>query len=237
MVNTCGFIDAAKKDSIDTLLEAADLKAGDRRRPWSPSAAWPSGTAPSWPRELPEADAVLGFDDYADIADRLRCDHGRRTPPGSHVPRDRRTLLPLAPAERPAAVGGDRRAGARRLPWGSPRRAGPQVLRRRLDAWRRSAPLKIASGCDRRCAFCAIPSFRGSYLSRPVDDIVAEARWLVEHRASRRSFLVSRTPPPTARTSATPVALERLLARLDAVDGLDWIRVSATCSRPRSGPG
>ena len=78
MVNTCGFVEAAKKDSVDTLLAAADLKESGRPGRWSPSAAWPSATARELAEALPEADAVLGFDDYADIADRLQADPGRR---------------------------------------------------------------------------------------------------------------------------------------------------------------
>ena len=132
---------------------------------------------------LPEADAVLGFDDYADVADRLQAIlAGERHQ--AHVPRDRRQLLPLAPA---GATGGRRcasaSAGSRLAPASGQRRSAPA----RSGP---SAPLKIASGCDRRCTFCAIPSFRGSYVSRPPADIVAEARWLVEHGA-RELFLVS----------------------------------------------
>ena len=72
VVNTCGFVEQAKKDSIDALLEAADLKDEPAApRPSSRSAAWPSATASSSPSQLPEADAVLGFDSYADMSDHL----------------------------------------------------------------------------------------------------------------------------------------------------------------------
>ncbi len=106
VVNTCGFVEAAKKDSVDTLLEAADLKA-DRPapRPWWPSAASPSATARTSPTSLPEADAVLGFDDYPDIAARLRSIVAGETHRGPH---------PAGPA--PAApdhAGRARRVGRR----------------------------------------------------------------------------------------------------------------------------
>ena len=223
LVNTCGFIDAAKKDSIDTLLAAADLKADDPSRTVVAVGCMAERYGAELARELPETDAVLGFDDYADIAARLRSimagEHHL-----AHTPRDRRTLLPLAPTARPAASGGIALPGHGELPVGIAPASGPQVLRRRLERGA-TAPLKIASGCDRRCAFCAIPSFRGSYLSRPIDDIVAEARWLVASGV-REVVLVSENSSSYGKDLGTPVALERLLERLDAVDGLDWIRIS-----------
>ncbi|MGB4918695.1 MAG: MiaB/RimO family radical SAM methylthiotransferase, partial [Propionicimonas sp.] len=93
LVNTCGFIDAAKKDSIDTLLAAADLKADDPSRTVVAVGCMAERYGAELARELPETDAVLGFDDYADIAARLRSimagEHHQ-----AHTPRDRRTLLP-----------------------------------------------------------------------------------------------------------------------------------------------
>ena len=122
LVNTCGFVEAAKKDSIDTLLAAADLKDGGRTRRSSPSGCLAERYGEQLAEALPEADAVLGFDDYADI--RRACSAilaGEAHVP--HVPRDRRTLLPLAPADRrpaPAAVAGTCRPdlpdGSRRPP-------------------------------------------------------------------------------------------------------------------------
>ena len=82
-----------------------------------------------------------------------------------------------------------------------------------------------ASGCDRRCAFCAIPAFRGAYLSRPHDDIVTEARWLVD-QGVREVFLVSENSSSYGKDLGDLRALETLLGDLSGVDGLDWIRVS-----------
>ncbi|MBA3311047.1 MAG: MiaB/RimO family radical SAM methylthiotransferase, partial [Nocardioidaceae bacterium] len=104
VVNTCGFVEAAKKDSVDTLLEAADLK-----RPGGTQAVVAVGClaeryGDELAESLPEADAVLGFDDYPDIAARLRSIlAGDRHVP--HTPKDRRSLLPLAPAARHTASG------------------------------------------------------------------------------------------------------------------------------------
>ena len=218
VVNTCGFIDAAKKDSVDTILAAADHKRSGRAK----AVVAVGCLAERYGRELadalPEADAVLGFDAYPDIADRLRwiMAGGHHD---AHRPRDRRRLLPLAPSERPAA------ARDVVLPGHRTPASGPRVLRHRLsDA--PMAPLKVASGCDRRCTFCAIPSFRGSYLSRPVDELLAEARWLAE-RGVKELFLVSENTSSYGKDlQAGPRALEHLLTALATVDGIEWLRVS-----------
>ncbi|MBB1508973.1 30S ribosomal protein S12 methylthiotransferase RimO [Tessaracoccus sp. MC1756] len=213
VVNTCGFVAQAKKDSIDTLLAAADLKDGGTVKSVVAVGCMAERYGVELAAELPEADAVLGFDAYADIAERLRgILDGEQSI--SHVPRDRRKLLPLTPSARPAAApevavpGHVWLPGARRRLMGGP-----------------SASLKIASGCDRRCAFCAIPAFRGSYLSRPIDELEAEARWLVQEGA-KELFLVSENTSSYGKDMGADVRLEQLLDRLSRVDGLDWIRVS-----------
>lgn len=218
VVNTCGFIDAAKKDSIDTLLAAADLKDAGKVASVVAVGCLAERYGAELARELPEADAVLGFDDYADIAVRLRSilDGQAHTP---HAPRDRRALLPLTPVARPSAAARVAVPGHS----GAVPASGPPVLRRRL-AGGPTAPLKIASGCDRRCAFCAIPSFRGSYLSRPVDEIVAEARWLVSDGV-KEVVLVSENSSSYGK-DLPGTDLVGLLRALDAVDGLEWIRIS-----------
>lgn len=221
VVNTCGFIDAAKKDSIDTLLAAADHKGAGATRAVVAVGCLAERYGAELAEALPEADAVLGFDDYPDIAARLRgILAGER--PVAHERRDRRTLLPVTPARRPAGATGLSVPGHADLPDGLAPASGPRILRRRLGGGP-SAPLKIASGCDRRCAFCAIPSFRGSYLSRPAAEVVAEARWLVE-QGVREVVLVSENSTGYGRDLGTN--LETLLAELGTVDGLDWVRVS-----------
>jgi ribosomal protein S12 methylthiotransferase len=210
VVNTCGFVDAAKKDSIDTLLAASDtgkkvVAVGCLAERYGAELA----------EDLPEADAVLGFDSYAEIAARLD-DVAAGRPIAPHRPRDRRTLLPVTPVRRPAAAADVAVPGHAWLPSGT--------MRRRLD----DSPLgylKIASGCDRRCSFCAIPSFRGSFVSRPPADVLAEARWLASSGA-RELVLVSENSTSYGKDLGDLTALEALLPQLAEVDGIDRIRVS-----------
>jgi ribosomal protein S12 methylthiotransferase len=100
VVNTCGFIEQAKKDSIDTLLEVADLKDSGRTGAVVAVGCLAERYGSELVGSLPEADAVLGFDSYADMSTHLRSVLAGH-PPAAHTPVDRRTLLPLAPAERP----------------------------------------------------------------------------------------------------------------------------------------
>jgi MiaB/RimO family radical SAM methylthiotransferase len=87
------------------------------------------------------------------------------------------------------------------------------------------APLKLASGCDRRCAFCAIPSFRGSFVSRRPSDVLGEARWLAE-QGVHELFLVSENSTSYGKDLGDLTLLETLLPELAAVEGVDRVRVS-----------
>jgi ribosomal protein S12 methylthiotransferase RimO len=227
VVNTCGFIEAAKQDSIDTLLELADLKADAAARTRAVVAV--GCLAERYGRdlaaEMTEVDAVLGFDSYDDLTSHLRTvlDGGSVA---AHVPADRRTLLPISPVARPAAVRrgpvGGNGPGDGAVPTGPA--SGPPRLRTRLDD-RPWAPLKLASGCDRRCSFCAIPSFRGAFVSRPPEEVLAEARVLAG-LGVREAFCVSENTTSYGKDLGDLRALEALLPRLAAVDGLDRVRLS-----------
>jgi len=214
VVNTCGFVESAKKDSVDTLLAAADTGAkvvavGCMAERYGKDLA----------SSLPEADAVLGFDHYAELSDRLdEVVAGKKI--GSHTPTDRRKLLPISPVQRAAAMDEVEVPGHAQHGW------GPRVLRTRLDD-SPVAALKIASGCDRRCSFCAIPSFRGSFVSRQPDEIVAEAMWLAQHGV-KEVFLVSENSTSYGKDFGRDGAraLELLIPRLAEVEGIERVRVS-----------
>ncbi|GAA3541479.1 30S ribosomal protein S12 methylthiotransferase RimO [Nocardioides daeguensis] len=221
VVNTCGFVDAAKKDSIDTLLAAADLKESGRPQAVVAVGCLAERYGEELADSLPEADAVLGFDDYQDISGRLRSIlAGER--PHPHAPRDRRLLLPISPAERQAAVETAEAAGfGAEVDIAIP---GRSAIRRRLDGGP-MAPLKLASGCDRRCTFCAIPMFRGSFVSRRPSDVLQEAHWLAE-QGVKELFLVSENSTSYGKDLGDLGLLETLLPELTAVDGIERVRVS-----------
>ena len=281
VVNTCGFVEAAKKDSVDTLLAASDYKESGRTQAVVAVGCLAERYGEQLAEALPETDAVLGFDDYADISERLRSILAG-TKHQSHVPHDRRKLLPLAPADRAGTAGvalpghGDTPAhpnhtspqelsnnvvpfsdlspetahapAISRNGTGSPASelkgrtfqaselnieapdlasapaSGPRVVRRRLDGGP-MAPLKLASGCDRRCAFCAIPMFRGAFVSRRPTDVLGEAHWLAE-QGVREVFLVSENSTSYGKDLGDLRLLESLVAEIAEVPGLTRVRVS-----------
>ena len=214
VVNTCGFIESAKKDSIDALLEANSLKGHGVTRAVVAVGCMAERYGQELASALPEADGILGFDDYVDISARLQSivSGNAHTP---HVPRDRRALLPIAPADRPAA---------RDESYASTLGAGGSLFRKRLgDApW---APLKIASGCDRRCSFCAIPYFRGSFISRKPTEIIEEGKWLAANGVSEL-FLVSENTTSYGKDLGDLKLMEKILPDFVAIEGIERVRLS-----------
>lgn len=213
VINTCGFIESAKKDSVDALIQAHSLKGNGVTKAVVAVGCMAERYGNELATAMPEADAILSFDDYKDISARLTTiiDGGKIT---THVPRDRRTLLPIAPAER-----ADKKAADISTP--SP--IG-RVLRKRLDNTP-IAPLKIASGCDRRCSFCAIPYFRGSFISRRPTEIIDEAKWLADTGVSEL-YLVSENTTSYGKDLGDLKLMEKILPDLAKIDGIKRIRLS-----------
>ena len=218
VVNTCGFIESAKKDSIDALLEANSLKGHGKTRAVVAVGCMAERYGQELAKALPEADGILGFDDYQDISARLQSivSGNAHTP---HVPRDRRSLLPIAPADRPAA-----RQEAINESYASSLGAGGSLFRKRLGnaPW---APLKIASGCDRRCSFCAIPYFRGSFISRKPTEIIEEGKWLAQNGVSEL-FLVSENTTSYGKDLGDLKLMEKILPEFAAIEGVERVRLS-----------
>jgi len=212
LVNTCGFIDAAKKESIDTIL-AARQSADERERPQAVVAvgcmAERYGNVLAG--ELPEADAVLGFDDYPRIAAQLDSVLAGEIPE-PHAPVDRRTLLPISPVERQ-----EERARAREG-W------VPPVPRIRLGSGP-VASVKLATGCDRRCTFCAIPAFRGSFVSRTPPEVTAEIGEIVG-QGVQEVILVSENTTSYGKDLGDMRLLETVLPQFAAGTGVQRIRLS-----------
>jgi len=196
VVNTCAFIEDARRESIDTVLALADARRPGARLVVTGCLAERYGDELA--AAMPEVDAVVGFDGagaisaYADAGASAEVSFlGRRgTGPSPEGVRD---LLELP-------------RGAPSAPW---------------------AYLKVAEGCDRACAFCAIPSFRGKQRSRTPDSIVREARDLVTTGA-KELVLVAQDLAWYGRDAGEPGALAPLLRRLDAElasEGLARVRL------------
>ncbi len=203
-VNTCGFIETAKKDSIDTLLAANDLKTQSSVKAVVALGCMAERYGEELEKSLPEADAILGFDDYEDIAQKLNqiLKGNKPKPP---VAQDRRLILPISPSQRTT-------------------KNTKKFNRFRLDE-KFVAPLKLASGCDRRCTFCAIPRFRGAYLSRKQTEILEEAMWLAENGV-KELFLVSENTTSFGKDLGDIRLLETLLPEIAKISDISWIRLS-----------
>ena len=208
LVNTCGFIESAKKDSVDAILAATDSGA-----PVVAVGCMAERYGSELAGALPEA-TVLGFDDYAEIGNRLD-DVIAGRPLVPHTPRDRRTLLPISPVQRSAA----------RTAVDAPAIPGHDWLRRKRLASGPTAALKLASGCDRRCAFCAIPTFRGAFVSRPPAEVLGEAQWLASQGVTEL-VLVSENSTSYGKDLGDLRSLEKLLPDLAAVEGIARVRVA-----------
>lgn len=202
LVNTCGFIEAAKKESIDTILAASQGSA-----PVIAVGCMAERYGNELAGVLPEARAVLGFDSYPQIGERLDAVLAGEELP-SHQPVDRRTLLPIAPVER------------KRDPHGWV----PPVPRIRLGTGP-VASVKLATGCDRRCSFCAIPKFRGSFVSRTPPEITSEIGEMVASGV-REVILVSENTTSYGKDLGDMRLLETVLPELAAGTGVDRIRLS-----------
>ena len=214
VINTCGFIESAKKDSIDALIQAHSLKANGVTKAVVAVGCMAERYGTELAQEMSETDAILSFDDYKDISARLNTiiEGGKIK---AHVPKDRRTLLPIAPIDRAELK--SKAASKEVNPLGT-------VLRKRLDN-APIAPLKIASGCDRRCSFCAIPYFRGSFISRRPSEIIEEAMWLADQGVSEL-YLVSENTTSYGKDFGDLKMMEKMLPELSKIGGIERIRLS-----------
>jgi len=240
VVNTCAFIQAAKRESIDTILAAADLKEQGRA-----SAVFVTGClAERYTRELreelPEADAIVPFADYSRLPELLRSSlpdgsalgprAGAATVAPAAAPPDRGEP-PAPPASRALPLvspGGASAplvpAGRRALPLVFPAPAGERFAARPGPTGP-VALVKLAEGCDRDCSFCAIPSFRGRFRSRRPTEVLDEVAWLASHGVSEVG-LVAENSTSYGKDLGGRELLIRLLRELAGVDGLRRVRLN-----------
>ena len=189
IINTCGFIESAKQEAIDQILEFLTLKQEGRIKKVIVTGCLAQRYADEIAKEMPEVDAVVGLGCNGDIVEILKS-----TLSGEEIRRiGEKCDLPLE---------------------------GERVL----YSLPFSAYLKIAEGCDNRCAYCVIPSIRGPFRSRPMESIVSEAESLAA-RGVKELIIVAQDTTKYGQDLYGEYKLAELLRKLAQIEGFTWIRV------------
>ena len=207
IINTCGFVEDAKNESVDAILAAAAMKADSekngKKQKIIVTGCLAQRYAEDLAEEMSEIDVVMGFEEYknlpAEIGQSLGVDVLRQDD------------------------GGNKRGRVRVGTASPPFR--PEALRKRLTP-NHYAYLRVAEGCDHKCTFCAIPGFRGKFRSKPWDSIVDEAKALADTGAKELCLIAEDTNHWGMDMKASDGrGLAELLERLAVVDGVEWIRI------------
>jgi ribosomal protein S12 methylthiotransferase len=197
IVNTCSFIQASKEESIETILDMAQLKENGKCKVLVASGCLPQRYSKELEHEMPEVDLFIGTGQYHRITELLDA-HGKAVEEGAPLPK--RSYI-----DQPAFIHTEK----------DPRiHTGPTY----------TAYLKLSEGCNRRCAFCIIPKLRGNVRSRTVDSLVEEATGMAS-RGVRELNLVAQDLTEYGMEWKYKENLEMLLPRLAKIDGIDWIRL------------
>ena len=201
VVNTCAFIDSAKQESVDAILEMAELKRTGRCRRLVVTGCLAERYRDDLRAQIGEIDAVLGTGEVPGIVGAVS------------------STEPARPAAMPVTL-------YRSAPTAPP---GPNYLYdadtpRTLVTPHHFAYVKVAEGCDYTCSFCIIPTLRGHYRSRPVASIVTEAHRLAA-RGVKELILISQDTTFYGVDRGERGALATLLRQLNQVDGIEWIRL------------
>lgn len=189
IVNTCGFIDDAKEESINTVLEMAEYKK-EKCKLLIMAGCLAERYHNDILAELPEVDAVVGTGDYHRIAQVVEdAIKGEKPVLAGHIDADI-----------------------------------PEGLPRILSTGKTSAYLKIADGCDNKCTYCVIPQLRGKYRSRPIEDILSEAKALCDNGV-RELIVIAQDTTRYGYDLYGEEKLSELLTRLCTISGVRWVRV------------
>ena len=189
IVNTCAFIDSAKQESIDCILEHASYKASDSNRILVVTGCMSQRFKEEIKKELPEVDLVVGVNEYYKIAELIK-----------EFDKDKENVY----------------CSDRCMPMRS--------LKRTVTTPEFMAYLKIAEGCDNHCTYCVIPSIRGKYRSRSIEDITAEAKKLVEDGA-KELIVIAQDTTRYGIDLYGEYKLPTLLDELCKIEDLHWIRL------------
>jgi ribosomal protein S12 methylthiotransferase len=221
VVNTCAFIDSAKQESIDAILEMATHKRDGRCSRLVVTGCLAERYREELRKEIPEIDAVLGTGEVPEILSAIAEPAGMRDA-GCGIRKE--TVAPVtffrsSPAQEDRIPDPESR-----IPAPAPTYIYDADTPRLLTTPKHFAYVKVAEGCDYTCAFCIIPTLRGGYRSRSAESILREARRLAA-QGVRELLLISQDTTFYGIDRGERGALARLLRELNAVDGLDWIRL------------
>lgn len=186
IVNTCGFIDDAKRESIQRILELADSK--EDKQKLVVSGCLPKRFASDLKEEMPEVDLFIGVNEYGRLPELLK-----------EMPETKVDISETYDSFLP-------------------------FLKRDLGEHPYSATLKIAEGCDNRCAYCAIPYIRGGYRSKKKEDVLEEARYLASSGV-KELILIAEDLTNYGTDIYDSYRLADLLRELVKIDGIEWIRL------------
>jgi ribosomal protein S12 methylthiotransferase len=243
IVNTCSFIDAAKQESVDTILEMARYKTSGSAKRLIVTGCLVERYRDEIRKSIPEVDAVVGTGELESILEaaglalpqaaappsafnilsgsgRAESRPGRESKAGTHKPEE--------PVFRPEGNLRERQGRFRRDDWQGATHLLPTYLYdestpRFLTTPRSSAYIKIAEGCDHPCSFCVIPNLRGKFRSRRFESVVAEARQLVA-RGVQEITLIGQDTTCYGEDLGLKDGLAVLLDSLASIDGLRWLR-------------
>jgi ribosomal protein S12 methylthiotransferase len=193
VVNTCSFIDAAKQESVDTILEMAEYKDKGRCRTLVVAGCLPQRYKADLRKELPEVDLLIGTGEYFRIAELVSRAQSGELPERTYV-------------NKPAFIHTETH----------PRMQTGEFF---------SAYLKISEGCNRRCAFCIIPTLRGNTRSRTVESLVEETRGLAKQGVKELNLIAQDLTEYGMEFRYQQMTLEKLLPELAKIKGIEWIRL------------
>lgn len=188
-VNTCGFIEPAKEESIDAIFEMAEYKKTGKLKKLFVTGCLSQRYADALYDEMPEVDGFMGVSDYARTLE----------------------MLKMAEEGEKSVFTSD---GERFLD-----------IKRVLTTPPYTAYIKISDGCDNRCTYCAIPLIRGSYRSRPYEDIMSECRQLVKDGVKELVFIAQDTSRYGNDFEEKTLLLPKLLKEASEIEGVEWVRV------------
>ena len=203
VVNTCGFINDAKEESINTILEFAQAKTEGRIERLYVMGCLSERYLADLEAEIPEVDGWYGKFNYRQLLDDIRSDIRRhentlvRENEPTVISHPRTTVPPISPQS---------------------------TQYRKLTTPRHYAYIKISEGCDRHCAYCAIPLITGRHRSRPIDEILDEVRWLVSQGTKEFQLIAQELTYYGIDIDGTQHIAE-LVSRMADIEGVAWIRL------------